>query len=41
MYIFVKASKISLFHPFLGSCKLLILYLNGEKKNNLTIYKKF
>lgn len=32
MYIFVKAGKISLFHPFLGSCKLLILYLNGEKK---------
>lgn len=33
MYIFVKAGKISLFHPFLGSCTLLILYLNGEKKN--------
>lgn len=32
VYIFVKAGKISLFHPFLGSCKLLILYLNGEKK---------
>lgn len=41
MYIFVKVGKIFLFYLFLGSCKLLILYLNGEKKNNLIIYKKF